>query len=242
MQGHDHLPYPFMETGRPGGNDVHTPGQHAISQRFEHGDLRIFQNWTKGYARADIWVECRVLYRSAAIPDIRICAFRADQVGFCGSQRADQDVVDVDQLGPYELGSAITNALALNGPGGHPRISVPKYVNYFTNSTVESHDEDDYELSVSDHARQQVGPSAAIVPDAQVAAIGTVQSRCEPARSWGMDWQRNLVVWVQVSDDGDYVYQPDFDHAVPMTKQKLMGRIDQLIAEDVAVVRRRQII
>jgi hypothetical protein len=45
---------------------------------------------------------------------------------------------------------------------------------------------------------------------------------------------------VQIREDGDYVYQPDFSHAEPMTEQKLAHRIDQLIAEDVAVLSGRR--
>lgn len=238
IKGYGDVPYPFMQTGRPGLNDGQATGQYSITERYNDGDLRIFRPWVNAYSGADIRVECRVLHRPDDIPDTRILAFRADQVGFCASQRPDEDVVDVDRLSPYDMGAAITNLLALTGPGRHSRISIPKYVGYFSKSTADL-DNDDYEVSVLDVRPQDVA-AATNVPNADVAAMGTVQSHCRPARSWGVDWDKNLVAWVQISHDGDYVYERDFSNAVPMTEQLLVKRIDELIAEDVAVLRRRR--
>ncbi|GAB1813210.1 hypothetical protein MUNTM_22490 [Mycobacterium sp. MUNTM1] len=238
-RGEDYLPYPFMQTGRPGLGVDTAIARDELSYRLTDGDLSAFQGWIREYPRADIWLECRVLHRLGAIPDTRISAFRAGQFGFCASQRFDVDVVDVYQVSPYELGAAVCGSLQLSQPGNLARISVPKYVNYFRASPAHLED-DDYELSVFDVRPRNAGPIVTEIPNADVAAIGTVQSRCLPARSWGMDWRKKLVAWVQISEDGDYVYQPDFDYAVPMTKQHLMGRIDELIAEDVAVLRRRR--
>ena len=71
-------------------------------------------------------------------------------------------------------------------------------------------------------------PTAAMVSNADVAALATVQSHCQPARSSGVDWDKNFAVWVQVRGDGDYIYNPDFSHAVPVTEQNLSERIDRL--------------
>jgi hypothetical protein len=47
-----------------------------------------------------------------------------------------------------------------------------------------------------------------------------------------VDWTRAVLVCVQTESDGDYVYTPDFSHAVPMSEESLSERIDALIAED----------
>ena len=226
LQGFDDLPYPFTQTGRPGLKEA-------------SADLQVFRTWVNSYAHADIWVDSRVMYRPNDIPDTRVLAFRADQLGFCASQRSDEDVIDVYQLSPYELGAAVANLMTLTGPGRHPRISIPKYMGYFRRATaaLNNDDDDDYEFSVLDAVPRNTASAATNVPNAHVAAMGTVQSHCEPAHSWGVDWDKNLVAWVQVRDDGDYIYEPDFSHAMPMTEQKLVNRIDQLIAEDVAHLR-----
>ncbi|BDB40898.1 MULTISPECIES: ESX secretion-associated protein EspG [Mycobacterium] len=130
-EGLDGLPYPFAETGRPGRHTANPQEPQMFSHRIGDDDLRAIRRWAQAYARADIWVECRVLYRATEagdIPDTRISALRADQLGFCAVQRPHEDVVNVYELSPYELGSAVADSVPLIGPGGHLRISVPKYV------------------------------------------------------------------------------------------------------------------
>lgn len=70
--------------------------------------------------------------------------------------------------------------------------------------------------------------------------MAVIQSRCDPAREWGLGQGRKAVGWVRVRDDGEYIYNPDFSHATPVTPQTLGKRIDQLIIEDVAVLRQRR--
>lgn len=68
----------------------------------------------------------------------------------------------------------------------------------------------------------------------------TVQSHCAPPRGWGVDLGRKVAVCVRLVDDGDYLFGPDLDRAVPVTVQGLADRIDRLIADDVSVLRRRR--
>ena len=75
------------------------------------------------------------------------------------------------------------------------------------------------------------------IPASEVSAYSTVQSHWLPTRKWGFDGRKNSVVWIRVIDDGDYMYAPDFSHAVPMTAMALHQRVDELIAEDVAILR-----
>lgn len=225
IQGYEWLPYPFTPTGLPG-----LPGT---------GDLSVFRPWLDAYAGADIWLECRVLHSCDTVADTRISAVRADEAGFCAVQRTDADVIDVYRLSAYDLGSAVSASVTLAGPGRLPRITVPKYVDYFVRPHEQ--DGDDYPFLVLEQVTARTSDAGATsVPNAQVAALGTVQSRCSPAPHWGMDWDSELVVWVQIEDDGDHVYQSDFDHAVPVTRSQLVRRIDRLIAADVAALRRRR--
>jgi hypothetical protein len=42
---------------------------------------------------------------------------------------------------------------------------------------------------------------------------------------------------VRIKDDGEYLYQPDFGEAKPMSRPMLAERIDRLISEDVKALR-----
>ncbi|WP_396912360.1 hypothetical protein [Mycolicibacterium sp.] len=50
----------------------------------------------------------------------------------------------------------------------------------------------------------------------------------------------DVLVWVRIKDDGDYIYSSDYSVAVPVTAQALRDRIDHAIATDVSVLRRRR--
>jgi hypothetical protein len=76
-----------------------------------------------------------------------------------------------------------------------------------------------------------------VVGDDQVTAIATIQSRWKPPRTWGVDWTKNFIACIQIDGDGDYIYTPDFSHAIPLTEQFLSERIDRLIAEDISARR-----
>jgi hypothetical protein len=207
-----------------------------VADRFEHGDLQGFATWAEAYLRADIWVECRVL--SADGPATRILAYRAGPSGFLAAQRPDEDVVDVYRLSPHELGAAVAGHVGLTRPGASPRIEVPGHAGYFTQLAPEISDEEFYaNFSVLRPAMSPARPSSTTVANAAVSALATIQSRCRPARDWGIDWTRKRVAWLRVTNDGDYIYAPDFGHATPATESKLAERIDRLIAADAADLR-----
>ncbi|MBX9639478.1 MAG: ESX secretion-associated protein EspG [Mycobacteriaceae bacterium] len=244
-RGNDGLPYPFTQA-RP--NSAGLPDAAALTSvcaRLRDGDLRNIRRWVETYDRADIWVECRVLHSSHDVPDARIMAFRAGQSGYLAVQRPDDDVVDVSELSPYSLGPAIAHLVGLTGPGSHARIVVPKYVDYFAAAAAaaaaaeDEDDDDDYHESVLQPVRSVVG-RAVKVSNADVRAVATIQSRCQHARSWGVDWGRRFLFLVQIRDDGDYLYDRDFSLASPIAETRLSERIDGLIAEDVAVLRNRR--
>lgn len=211
-----------------------------VADRYDSGDLRVFKPWAQAYVRADIWVECRVNL-SCDDPDLRILAYRAGESGFLASQRPGEDVVDVFELSPYELGIAVAASAELVGPGARSAIVIPGYLDRFrppARGAVFVGD-DDYAAKVS----VRVSPDRrreSVVPAGDVAAMTTVQTRCVPSRGWGVDWGEQVAVCVRVVDDGDYLFGSDLDRAVPVTVRGLADRIDSLIADDVVVLRRRR--
>jgi hypothetical protein len=244
LQGRDGLPYPFWRT-----QPAEAPPLNAslVASRFDAGDLSAFRGWAHAYVNADIWVECRVNFVSED-PDLRVLAYRAGDLGFLASQRPGEDVVDVFALSAYDLGTAIAASAGLVQPGAQPAIEIPDYLDMFRGANhgslvgqddADSYDDDDYyEMQV--YSRAPARGSAAAVSASDVAVLATVQSRCQPAREWGVDWDERVAVWVRLQGDGDYLFRPDFDRAVPMSAPDLGDRIDSLIAQDVAVLRRRR--
>lgn len=245
LQGYDFLPYPFLELRPAEQHDASTP----VVERFADGDLRIFRDWIAAYPRADLWVECRVVnYLSPDTAGIGILGYRMGESGFFASQRPDRDLVDVSTVSPYELGAAVTASVALSQPGIHPQIDVPGYTKRFAASaqaadpgSVSDVDDDAYEISVRDTSwSTPVEPIGMTMADEDIATLVVIQSRCQPVQAWGPDLDRKLVVCVRIKDDGEYIFAPDFSHATPLTAQMLHKRVDQLIAEDVAVLRQRR--
>jgi hypothetical protein len=229
--GRDFLPYPFMFTqpSRFAWHDEYSGYARTVPDRFTNGDLRIFQECAGFYAHADIRVECHVQHIPADTPSIRVIAARFDQAGFLAKQRPDEDILDIYALSPYLLGPAVAEAAALDKPGGRPAIVIPEYLPGANNGESA----DDFSI----HHSVEGAPRAAEVPRALVTAFGTVQSHWRPTRWWGMDPGKNHAAWVRIKDDGDYLYQPDYTEARPLTSAALGARIDQLISEDVKALR-----
>jgi hypothetical protein len=227
--GLDFLPYPFMFTQRSrfAMADEASAYVASVPDRFQHGDLNVFAGCVFAYANADIRVECHVQYIPADVPSVRVIAYRSGQLGFFAAQDPD-DRIEVYTLSPYDLGAAICDELSLTQPGRHPRIVVPKYAP----KPQAIYDTGDF---VVQHVRE--APTEVTIPAHEVSAFSTVQSHWRQPRDWGFDRHKNAVVWIRIIDDGDYIYAPDHSHAVPMTKQILNRRIDELIAQDVATLR-----
>lgn len=236
LAGHEGLPYPFAHTRASDGER-----QAFVSERFDNRDFAEFREWTDAYVAADIWVTCRVHHRSADMADGRILGFRGGDVGYLARQRSD-DVVEIFALPADDLGAASSGLAGLIRPGPHPRIVVPGYIGYFDQPTHDRVAEDEHldVVSVLTAVNQPAPPNHRLVADDDVAAIAIIQSRCQPAREWGVDWGRPLVACVHVDDEGDYIYAPDFSHAVPVTVSALGDRIDRLIADDITALSRRR--
>lgn len=228
--GRDSLPYPFMRT-RPSRFSTQTERDdyaRSVPDRFNHGDLLIFRRCCESYVNADIHVECHVQYIPADTPSIRVLAHRAADLGYLVTQRPDEDVIDVYELSPYDLGPAIADSVALTKPGRHSEIVIPEYAPRSKNAgTAEG-------FSVRSAVDMQ---TATVIPRADVTAFAKVQSHWRPTRRWGFDRGKNAVVWVRVKDDGEYIYAPDFSVARPMNRRTLAERTNMLIAEDVKSLR-----
>jgi hypothetical protein len=232
--GHDFLPYPFMFT-QPSRFSWHDePAEYdkyerSVPERFNSGDLAIFQPFALAYVNADIRVECHVQYMPADTPSVRVLAVRRDQLGFLTQQRPDEDVIDVYTLSPYLLGPAVADAVALEKPGRRAGIVIPEYVRVSNNAGASA------DRTIR---RTTAGATNAIkVPYAEVTAFGTVQTHWRPTRRWGIDPSKKFAVWVRIKDDGEYLYKPDASEATPVTQPILAERIDQLISEDVKALR-----
>lgn len=232
--GQDGLPYPLGPSHPHRQHD----GSVAVVVDRGHGvDLNAFREWTDAYVAADIWVSCRVHHSSAAIPDRRIFAHRAGDAGFLASQHGND--VAVSAMSAFNLGVAVAGSVGLTEPGSHQRVVVPGYVGYFADPIAVEDSDDDSVRSVRVAADQPSAPAHSVVADDEVTAIATIQSRWQPARRWGVDWTKNLIACVHADADGDYIYAPDFSHAVPVTEQSLGERIDRLIADDISALRRQ---
>lgn len=229
--GRDFLPFPFMFTqpSRFAWHDEYDEYARSVPDRFNNGDLATFRDCAEAYAYADIRVECHVQSTPPDAPGVRVVAYRLDQRGFLAKQRPDEDVIDVNELSPYLLGPAVADSVALQKPGRRSGIVVPEYA--WASSDAGACED------VSIHHTVGSEPRAATVPRAEVTAFGTVQSHWRPARCWGVDYGKNFAAWVQIKNDGDYLYTPDFAEAKPMTSSVLAERIDRLISEDIKALR-----
>ncbi|OBJ84521.1 ESX secretion-associated protein EspG [Mycobacterium asiaticum] len=225
--GRDFLPFPLIPTLAHRFADLGAYRDYArtVPDRFKHGDLAVFGKWFATYAEADLRVECQVHHFPADSPSTRLLAHRTGELGFLAEQQAD-DVVDMFTLSAYDLGPAVAGTVELTNPGTRPRIVIPEYVPQALRGRA----------TTASDPTWGVGAPVSVSKDA-VIAYGTVQSHCRPARTWGLDQDKDAVVWVRLRDDGDYIYAPGYRSATPMSRRDLSGRIDELIAADVASLR-----
>ncbi|WP_205874003.1 ESX secretion-associated protein EspG [Mycobacterium camsae] len=226
--GRDFLPFPFAQLRPTRFASFQEYASHAAAapERLRHGDLRDFHLWFTTYLNADIRVESVVSIVGA--PRGRILAHRCGQSGFIAAQRSEDHVIDIYAVPPFDLGPAITSALALTGPGRHPKIVIPEFVR------TKSRGDDSREVSVRS---TEASSDALSVPRSKVLRYTRIQSRWQPARDWGFDRSKDVLVYVAIGDDGDYIYSPKFVYLTPMTAGNLSERIDQLIADDIARLR-----
>lgn len=230
FEGRDFLPYPFMFTqpSRFATRDEALAYANTVPDRFKYGDLSSFQECVAAYNAADIRVACHVQYIPADTPSVRAVAYRTGEHGFFAAQRPDTDLIDIHSVSPYDLGEAISDAVALVGPGHHENIVIPEYAP----RAKPEFDTGDFVIRHRQASRTELTIGAW-----EVTAYATVQSHWRPTRKWGRDRNKEAAVWVRINDDGEYIYGRDLSRASPMTKPALRERVDQLIADDVATLR-----
>jgi hypothetical protein len=235
FQGWDGLPFPFMFTKPTRFATENAAFAYSISvpDRFKHGDLSVFGACIAAYVQADIRVECHVQYIPADTPSVRVMAYRTGDSGYFMTQLPDADVVDVYTVSPYDLGAAVSDAVALTQPGRHPKIVIPK----FAARPAANFDTNGYHGGSFVIRDEVVSPAEVAIAATDVSAYSTVQSHWRPARNWGLDHRKPFARWVRVNDDGDYVDAPDHTFATPMSKPALTTEINRLIADDIADLR-----
>lgn len=228
--GRDFLPHPFVVTrpSRFGSFPEYRAYVAAVPDRLAHGDLVDMSRWLKSYVEADIRVECVVSIVGSQRG--RLLAHRRGQLGFIAAQNPGDHCVDIFEVPPYELGSAVAGSLAHTQPGMHPRIVIPDLVRQPPQRGI----------PVEGQSTVRQRDSASGLPSISRTAVTRytrIQSRWQPARNWGFDRRKTTVACLAVKNDGDYIYSPGFDYLTPMTVQNLRDRIDAMIAEDIANLR-----
>lgn len=116
-------------------------------------------------------------------------------MGFLAKQRPDEDVIDIYELSPYLLGSAVADLGVLAKPGHQSAIVVPEYARGSSNA-------DTSDALIVRHTVDRE-PNATKVPRAEVVAFSTVQSHWRPTRHWGIDPGKQYAAWVRIKDDGE---------------------------------------
>ncbi|WNG87134.1 hypothetical protein C6A87_025705 [Mycobacterium sp. ITM-2016-00317] len=233
LYGRDMLPFPLGRTRPVGSVWLARRDVAPIEDRLRDGDLRGIRIWVEALVRADVCVECRVHHFDEDAPDLRLHGLRSDGDGFVAMQRRDRDgvdIVDVYAVPPDSLGRVVTDAAGLVGAGSRPRIAVTGGGDRLPAPPEMLDRYDDLGLTITPAASRE--SEVSVVDGRDVVATGTVQSRYDVARHWGIDPDRPLLQWVQVRDDGDYLYEADDTGcAEPLDAETLRAFIDQLIIQ-----------
>ncbi|CAA0082550.1 Uncharacterised protein [Mycolicibacterium vanbaalenii] len=235
--GREAPPYPLGRSRPVGSVWLATRAGEPVADRIAAGDLPGVRSWVEALVRSDVCVECRVTHSDADTPDVRLHALRGGESGFVARQTRDQDgvdVVDIYSVAPDALATAIAESVGLVGAGAHPRIVVAAGESRLPTMPETAEEYDDLGFPVQ-RADPDESP-ARMIDGSEVVATGTVQTRHEPARRWGTDPQRRMLQWVQISGDGDYIYEFD-GHAEPLSRDMLRGFIEGFIADDMEAAR-----
>ena len=234
------LPYPLGRSRPVGSVWLASRAGEPIADRLAGGDLPGVRSWVEALVRSDVCVECRVHPFDAHTPELRLHALRAGECGFVAVQTRDQDgvdVVDIYSVAPDALAAAVAESVGLVGAGAHPRIAVAGGGNHLPKMPDALEQYDDLGFPV--RRAEPDEPPARVFDVSEVVVTGTVQTRCGPARQWGADPQSRSLQWVQVSGDGDYIYEFD-GHAEPLSEEMLRRFIEGFIADDMEAARARR--
>lgn len=226
LYGRDMLPFPLGRSRPVGSVWLLTREVGPIEDRLNGGDLAGVRAWVEAFVRADVCVGIRVSLADGGTPDLQLNGLLAGESGFVAVQHSDPDgvdIVDIYRVSAGMLGAAIADSVGLVGAGSHPRIAVAGLGDRLPApppEVVEIYDDLGFPIP---HAEPE-GRPVRVVDGSDVAAIGTVQSLSGPIR-----------YWVNLDDDGDYLYAPDdAGYAEPLDAQLLRAYIDGPVADDLA--------
>nr|WP_238543127.1 ESX secretion-associated protein EspG [Mycolicibacterium hassiacum] len=206
------LPSPLGSSRPVGSMWLLTRDLPPIDYRLEYGDLAPLRPWVAALSSADTSISCRVSYPDNATADLRLHGLRTDEAGFIAVQRSDPetvDAVDIFLVDPDDLEAVVLEYAGLVGPGSHQRVAVS--ANSLGLPAVET-DElyDEFGFPVYDTGE---APPAIVSPD-DIVTVGVIRARS--------DLRSSEYRWIQVRDDGAYLYPERSDHAEPIDSATLL--------------------
>lgn len=157
--------------------------------------------------------------------DLRVNGVAANDSAFVAVQQTDSDgvdIVDIYSLPRGDIGAAIAHSVGLEHAGFRPRIAVSGGGKQLPPPPESVDEYDAFGFPVANTGPR--GPAYDKVDESDIVATGTVQSMGGGTRHW-----------VQVKDDGAYLYTCDGSgYAEPIDAFALRACIDGLIGEDLA--------
>lgn len=230
LYGRDTVPDPLGRS-RPVGSVWLLSRDHGpIENRLNGGDMGDVRTWIQALGRAEVCLECRV--SSAEGPDFRLHALKVDETGFLATQRIDPDgveVVDISVVPSQALAAVVVQTVGLVGAGSRLRIAVVGGGDRLPVPPETVDEYDDFGFLIP---KAEPRDTALEVVDAcDVIAVAELKSWHDPDRRWDGDANRQILQWVQIKDDGDYLYVPGgAGYAEPLDTALLRTCLDELIA------------
>lgn len=229
--GRDSLPYPLGRSRPVGSVWLLNRDVVAIEERLRDGDLRAARAWVEALVRADVCLDCRVSFSDAGTADLRVHGLRSGESGFVAVQRRDGDgvdVVDICAVSPYVLGSTLVESVGLVGAGARMRVAVTGGARDVPAAPESVAEYDDFGFLIPSAEPRDAALS--VIDGDDVRAIGTIRMWREPDRHAGSDGKSSVLQWIQIADDGDYLYAPGgVGYAEPLDVQLLRTCVEEFL-------------
>jgi hypothetical protein len=227
------LPYPFRFTKPVAQSYEHEMREYRneIRDRVTAGEFAHLRRWLDVALRdAEIRVDSMVTTATDVVA--AVSATRWQELGFVAVQDND-DNVTVHQVSAYEIGAEVAKLARLGGkPGVHPRVEIPS-VRVHTRRSA----------SIATGTVVVDGVKAAdplpVIPFEKLVAGGRIHVDHRTTAAWSPDRSKEFIAWVNTAD-GDYVVQPPYEFAKPVTRNELAAGIDRLIAAEAARLREKR--
>ncbi|WBP93837.1 hypothetical protein O6072_22830 [Mycolicibacterium neoaurum] len=231
LYGRDTLPEPLGRTRPVGSLWLLSRDMGPVENRLHGGDLHEVRKWVRALVEVEVCLELRVSFAALDTPDLRVHGLLSGHTGFIATQRVDRegvDVVDIAEVAPHALGSALSGSVPLVGAGTRIRVAVTGGERSLPAPPASADEFDDFGFLVP---KAEPRDSALEIVDGRaVVSVGTLRSWHNPDHRWGGDPNRQVLQWFQI-DDGDYLYAPGAaGYAEPMDRELLRTRIDEITA------------